>query len=64
MKWVTFQRIEDAHFHVMPLDDLRGHFPHDDCWCCPSEDEETPNVMVHHAMDAREAFESGERLPS
>ncbi|TXH45683.1 MAG: hypothetical protein E6Q97_31035 [Desulfurellales bacterium] len=64
MTWANFQRIDEPHIHVVPLDDLRGHVPSFGCWCNPSNDEETPNVVVHHAMDGREAFESGERLPS
>ena len=48
--------------HVVPCDDLRPHQDTEACWCCPSEDE--VGVWVHHAMDGREAFESGERMPS
>lgn len=51
-----------SNTHVVPIDDLRDHLPSSDCWCYPTEDE--AGVLVHHAMDGREAFETGERLPS
>jgi hypothetical protein len=48
--------------HVYPLDDLREHDTEGDaCWCRPTEDD---GVLIHHAMDGREAFETGERSPS
>lgn len=50
--------------HVIPLGDLREHDSAPQCWCHPSEDDETPGLWLHHAMDGREAFETGERLPS
>jgi hypothetical protein len=50
--------------HIVPLDDYREHECYTDCWCHPSEDDEIDGVFIHHAMDGREAFESGERLMS
>ncbi len=50
--------------HVVPLNDLREHDSCATCWCNPTEDDEVPGVFVHHSMDGREAFESGERLLS
>lgn len=50
--------------HVIPLGDLREHDSTPQCWCTPTEDDETPGLWLHHAMDGREAFETGERLPS
>lgn len=47
--------------HVVPLNDLREHDLNGSCWCKPTKDE---GVWVHHAMDGREAFETGERKPS
>ena len=47
--------------HVYPIADLREHEISADCWCKPEADEE---LIVHHALDGREAFETGERLPS
>lgn len=47
--------------HVVPLNDLREHDLNGSCWCKPTHDE---GVWVHHAMDGREAFETGERKPS
>jgi len=49
--------------HVIPIEDLR---PHDTgaCWCKPQPDSEYLDVIVHNALDRREAFERGERLPS
>lgn len=44
--------------HVIPLGDFREHEASLSCWC------HEPGLIVHRAMDGREAFESGERLPS
>lgn len=49
--------------HVVPVNDLKEHEPHDDCWCGPETDENS-GVIVHAAMDEREKFERGERKPS
>jgi hypothetical protein len=46
--------------HVVPLGDLREHEAARSCWCKPTEDSEEPTVLVHHALDGREAYESGE----
>jgi hypothetical protein len=50
--------------HILPIDDLRQHEAHDGelCWCRPELDED--GDLVHNALDGREAFETGERLPS
>lgn len=48
--------------HVYPLGDLREHEVSQQCWCKPVEDDD--GVWVHPSMDGREAFETGERLPS
>lgn len=50
--------------HVVPEGDLREHDPQPTCWCKPVEDDEEPGLWVHQSMDGREAFETGERLPS
>lgn len=52
-------------WHVIPLGDLREHQDTADCWCCPDvHDEEAGQMIVHHAMDGREAYETGQRLPN
>ena len=48
-------------WHVVPLNDLREHDLNGSCWCKPTLDD---GVWLHHSMDGREAFETGERLPS
>jgi hypothetical protein len=48
-----------AGWHV--LHDLREHEVNGSCWCKPTLDE---GVWLHHSMDGREAFETGERQPS
>lgn len=50
--------------HVVPVDDLREHDSRSTCWCNPTEDDETPGLFVHHSMDQREKYETGERLAS
>jgi hypothetical protein len=51
-------------WHVMPINDLRPHVDSPDCWCKPTQDDECENVFIHHALDEREKYESGERKPS
>ena len=46
---------------VWPKDDLKPHHRGSACWCAPYDDG---GVMVHQAMDQREKYERGERLPS
>ena len=48
------------YLHVVPLFDLREHESSSACWCKPTEDEETPGLWVHHALDGREKYETGE----
>ncbi len=50
-----------AGWHIVPLNDLRDHDTNGSCWCKPTLDD---GVWLHHSMDGREAFETGERLPS
>lgn len=59
MNWLL-----DENLHVMPINDLRPHDSHPQCWCNPKPDDECPDVILHNSMDGREAFEIGERLPS
>jgi hypothetical protein len=57
--------VRAAVIHVYPLNDLREHVTNgDECWCNPTPDDEEPLLLIHHAMDGREAFETGERQPS
>lgn len=53
-----------AKYHVCPIADLRPHSTDSDkpCWCNPSENEY--GIIVHHSMDGREKFETGERKMS
>ena len=44
-------------YHIIPVDDLREHEATPECWCCPSEEED--GIFVHHALDNREAYETG-----
>lgn len=50
----------DNDVHVVPLNDYREHECSRNCWCCPSADDD--GVVVHHAMDGRERYESGEMM--
>jgi hypothetical protein len=61
------RRLQPHHpeiLHVIPLDDTRDHIPFPECWCCPTPDDEYPEVLLHHSADGREDFEEGRRLPS
>ena len=46
--------------HIIPLEDLRPHEPCAECWCVPTEDDEEPDIWLHHALDGRERYETGE----
>ena len=50
-------------YHVIPIGDLREHEPSPKCWCHPTPDEEH-DYYRHHALDGREAYETGERKPN
>lgn len=65
MSWLTcaVRYPTCTHFHILPVDDLRDH-EETECWCGAAPDVEDPTVIVHNALDGREAFETGERLPS
>lgn len=43
--------------HVYPAHDLREHSL-TNCWCNPTDDD---GILVHHSLDGRELYESGER---
>jgi hypothetical protein len=47
--------------HVIPQNDLREHEETPNCWCSPEVDG---MLVIHNALDGREAFETGERRPS
>lgn len=56
---------DDEQWHVVPLNDLREHDSHGDCWCNPTcNDEGIYPLWIHNSMDGREDFETGKRLPS
>lgn len=50
--------------HVMPFHDLMPHVHSLECWCSPTRDSECPDLIIHYALDGREAYERGERRPS
>lgn len=53
-----------AAWHVVPLGDLRDHEPNSDCWCRPAlldDDDNDSDVYIHHSLDGRELYETGER---
>lgn len=56
----SMYRSTDDLIHVVPLNDLRDHVARIDCWCHPTPDEEEPLVIIHHSLDQREKYESGE----
>lgn len=47
--------------HVIPNNDLREHEPTSECFCQPTEEE--PGLWVHHSLDRRELYETGEIKP-
>lgn len=59
---------DDHIWHVVPVGDLRDHVTHGArgrCWCVPDvSDEGAGYIVTHHALDGREAFETGQRKAS
>lgn len=49
--------------HIIPIGDLKEHELTVHCWCCPTEDDEEPSILLHHAADGRESYEDGTRRP-
>jgi len=47
----------DEYDHVIPRGDLREHVLSTECWCKPTD---LGSVWMHHAMDMRELYESGQ----
>lgn len=58
--WLVDFGDSDECPHVRPMNDLKSHVAHHECWCGPAFDE---GCWVHHAMDRREEYEEG-RKPS
>jgi hypothetical protein len=48
-------------YHIVPIGDSRKHEIDAKCWCCPEEDEDDPDILIHNAMDGREDYEDGIR---
>ena len=63
-RWGLFNELPVKRTHIIPVNDLREHEYSEYCWCNPTEDTEYVNLFVHHSMDGREEFETGERKPS
>ena len=61
MAWEAARGGQGMNIHVMPIGDLREHDCAVDCWCRPTQDDECTEVWVHHSMDEREKYETGER---
>ena len=53
--------LADNNWHVIPVNDLKPHIDSPKCWCNPFQDDD---VYVHHSMDGREKYETGERKPT
>jgi len=57
--------VKEIIIHTLPVGDLREHVESEDCWCGPEViEEDLGKNIVHHALDEREKFETGERKPS
>jgi len=54
--WQIWQG-NDGRRHVVPKDDMRPHRHSIDCWCRPTPDCEDAAILIHNAMDGREAAE-------
>lgn len=60
MKWasITADNVDGyiTQFHIVPVQDIKPHNLHHDCWCKPREDEWTDDMWIHIAMDNREWY--------
>lgn len=56
---MVYEADNTRHFHIVPVGDLRDHEADPTCWCNPTEDEDDPDIWVHHSMDRREDYERG-----
>lgn len=57
MNWRVYGAHDGKPATVFPIGDWREHDPDDpQCWCRPRWDD---GVLVHNAMDQREAYEEG-----
>lgn len=59
--WALIKDIGTGDLHVTPINDITEHELGMDCWCNPARDEEHTEIVVHNALDQREAVERGER---
>lgn len=59
MTWMV-ALVKGGDVHVTPEEDLRPHWMVRECWCAPEVDIDD-DILVHHALDGREPYESGER---
>lgn len=57
---VTTQDDHCGNYHVYPVNDLKDHHC-ENCWCKPTVDHFSPNLLVHNSMDRREEYETGKR---
>ena len=56
MVWETVQ-VQD-HIHIMPVDDIVGHYEMDSCACTPSfEKVKDKYIIIHYSYDSRELLE-------
>jgi len=55
MEWIVTDSL-----HVVPLHDWWLHLDSDLCWCNPTPKEDCNTVKIHHSMDGREKYETGE----
>ena len=59
MNWLV-QPVDGGDIHVTPIGDLRAHADARTCWCRPTADDLDPAVFLHHSLDQRERYETGE----
>lgn len=61
-EWCSVQVGQEANksapmeVHSFPLDDLRTHELHGNCWCHPTTETEDW-IFYHHALDGREWYD-------
>ena len=60
MTWQLHHPDSEGDLHVTPNDDFKPHLIAACCWCSPTRDCRDPSIVIHHALDQRERYESGE----
>lgn len=55
---LNFTKKAMEQLNIIPINDLKEHIENINCWCRPTIEDD---ILIHHSMDGREKFETGEK---